>query len=45
MMTPSLGRRRKPRHLQPLSVFVGVLFMVVLAATVVSIGVWLPGQF
>ena len=45
IMTPNLGRRRKPRHLQPLSVFVGVLVMAMLAATVVSIGVWLPGQF
>lgn len=45
IMTPRLGRRRKARHLKPLSVFFGVLVMVVLAATVVSIGVWLPGQF
>lgn len=45
MTTPSLWGRKKSYRLQPLSVFVGVLFMVVLAATVVSIGVWLPGQF
>ena len=45
IMTPTLGRRRNSHRLQPFSVFVGVLFMAVLAATVVSIGVWLPGQF